>query len=78
MKSWELIDYGHKIEEKVKAMKTEIKENAQGTNSDRKETRTQRFGPEGRNKHSTRLVVGVEMGSWGGEDCDKAVDRGQG
>ena len=50
----ELIDYGHKIEEKVKAMKTEIKENAQGTNSDRKETRTQRFGPEGRNKHSTR------------------------
>ena len=27
--------------EKVKAMKSKIKENAQGTNSDRKETRTQ-------------------------------------
>ena len=37
----ELIEYGHKIEEKVKAMKSEIKENVQGTNSDRKETRTQ-------------------------------------
>ena len=28
-------------EEKVKAMKSEIKENVQGTNSDGKETRTQ-------------------------------------
>ena len=37
----ELIEYGHKIEERVKAMKSEIKENIQGTNSDRKETGTQ-------------------------------------
>ena len=37
----ELAEYGHKIEEKVKAMKNEIKENAQGANSDGKETRTQ-------------------------------------
>ena len=37
----ELVEYGHKIEEKVKAMKTEIKENVQGANSDGKETRTQ-------------------------------------
>ena len=37
----ELDDYGHKIEEKVKAMKSEMKENVQRTNSDRKETRTQ-------------------------------------
>ena len=49
----ELVEYGSKIEEKVKAMKSEIKENVQGTNSDRKETRTQWCGPEGRNKHST-------------------------
>ena len=27
----EIVQYGHKIEEKVKAMKSEIKENAQGT-----------------------------------------------
>ena len=30
----ELVEYGLKIEEKVKAMKSEIKENVQGTNSD--------------------------------------------
>ena len=36
----ELVEYGHKIEEKVKAMKNEIKENVQGTNSAGKETRT--------------------------------------
>ena len=37
----EMVEYGHKVEEKVKAMKSEIKENVQGTNSERKETRTQ-------------------------------------
>ena len=36
----EMIEYGCKIEEKVKAMKNEIKENVQGTNSDGKETGT--------------------------------------
>ena len=36
-----LVEYGRKIEEKVKAMKSEIKENVQGTNSDRRETGTQ-------------------------------------
>ena len=37
----EMVEYGHKIEERVKAMKRETKENAQGTNSDGKETGTQ-------------------------------------
>ena len=37
----EIVEYGHKIEEEMKAMKSEIKENVQGTNSDGKETRTQ-------------------------------------
>ena len=37
----EMVEYGHKIEERVKSMQSEIKENAQGTNSDRKEIRTQ-------------------------------------
>ena len=36
-----MVEYGCKIEEKVKAMLSEIKENVQGTNSDKKETRTQ-------------------------------------
>ena len=37
----EMIKYGHKIEEEVKAMKREIKKNIHGTNSGGKETRTQ-------------------------------------
>ena len=37
----ELVEYDRKIQEKVKAMKSEIKENVQGTNSDGKETGTQ-------------------------------------
>ena len=37
----ELVEHGHKIEEKVKPMKSETKANVQGTNSDRKETGTQ-------------------------------------
>ena len=36
-----MVQYGCKTEEKVKAMKSEIRENVQGTNSDRKETGTQ-------------------------------------
>ena len=41
-----MVEYGCKIEEKIKAMKSEIKGNVQGTNSDGKETRTQWFGAE--------------------------------
>ena len=36
----EMVEYHRKIEEKVKAMKSEIKENMQGTYSEEKETRT--------------------------------------
>ena len=36
-----MVEYGYKMEEKVKAMQSEIKENVQGTNSDGKETGTQ-------------------------------------
>ena len=35
------IEYGCKINEEIKAIKSEIKENIQGTNSEGKETRTQ-------------------------------------
>ena len=42
----EKVEYGHKIEQKVKAMKSEIKENAQGTSSAGKETKTQMNGLE--------------------------------
>ena len=37
----EMVEYSHKIQEKVKAIKCEIKEIVQGTNSEGKETRTQ-------------------------------------
>ena len=37
----EMVAYGRKIEEEVKAMQSEIEENVQGTNSNRKETGTQ-------------------------------------
>ena len=37
----ELVEYGHKLDEKMKAMLSETKENVQGTNSDGKETGTQ-------------------------------------
>ncbi|KAF6131112.1 hypothetical protein HJG60_008006 [Phyllostomus discolor] len=37
----ELVEYGHTLGEKMKAMLREMKENAQGTNSDGKETGTQ-------------------------------------
>ena len=37
----ELVEFACKLDEKMKAMVSEIKENVQGTNSDRKETGTQ-------------------------------------
>ena len=37
----EMIEYGHKIKEEVKAMQSEIKKNIQGTNSEGKGTGTQ-------------------------------------
>ena len=51
-----MIEYGHKIEEKMKAIQSEIKENVQGMKSDSKESgdSTKWCGPEGRKKHSTR------------------------
>ena len=36
-----LIEFGHKMKEAMKATQSEIKENIQGTKSDRKETGTQ-------------------------------------
>ena len=37
----EMVEYSCKMEEKVKAMQSERKENVQGTNSEGRETRTQ-------------------------------------
>ena len=51
----ELDEYGHKLDEKMKAILRETKESVQGTNSDGKETNSNQWcGPEGRKKHPTR------------------------
>ena len=49
----EMVEYGRKIEEKVKAMKSEIKENVQGANSDEKKTGTQISGWTRRKKETS-------------------------
>ena len=47
-----MAEHGHKIEDKVKAMQSEIKKNMQGNNSEGKETKTQiNDFADGRNKH---------------------------
>ena len=50
----ELVGDGSKIEEKVKAMQSEIKENVQGTNSDGKETGTQINGVDQKEERNIR------------------------
>ena len=42
----EMVEYGRKMEEKVKAMQSKIQKNLQGTNSEGKETGTQINGLE--------------------------------
>ena len=52
----EMVEYDHKIEEKVKAMQSDVKEHVQAANSDGKEINwdsNQQFGTKGRNKHPT-------------------------
>ena len=51
----EMIECGCKIEEEVKAMKSEIKENVQGANSEGKETGTQINDLEQKEKMSIQL-----------------------
>ena len=51
----ELVEFGRKLDKKMKAMLRETKENVQGTSSDAKETHSNQWcGPEGRKKHPTR------------------------
>ena len=53
----ELVEFGGKLDEKMKAMLRETKENVQGTNSYGRETGTQINSvdqKEGRKKHPTR------------------------
>ena len=49
----ELVEFGRKLDEKMEAMLSEIKENVQGTNSDGKETGTQINGWTRRKKETS-------------------------
>ena len=55
-----LVKYGDKIEEKVKAMKSEIKENVQGTSNEGKETGTQIHGLEQKEEINSQLEQNEE------------------
>ena len=42
----EMVEYGHKMEEKLKALQSKVKRNVQGTNNEGRETGTQINGLE--------------------------------
>ena len=50
----ELVGYGHKLDEKMKTVLSEIKENVQGTNSDGKESGTQINGMDQKEETSNQ------------------------
>ena len=56
----ELVEYGCKTEENMKAMKNEMKKNVQGINSDRKETRTQITGLDQKEEINSQLEQNEE------------------
>ena len=56
----ELVEFGLKLDEKMKAMLSEIKENVQGTNSDRKETGTQINGVDQKGERNIQLEQNEE------------------
>ena len=58
----EFIEYGQKIEERVKVMRSEINENAEGTNSDRKETGTQINGVDQKEERNIQPEKNEETG----------------
>ena len=53
-------EYGWKIEEEVKALQSEIKQNLQGTNSEGKETRTQINGVDQKEERNIQLEQNEE------------------
>ena len=56
----EMVAYGHKTKEEVKTMKSEIKQNIQGTNSEGKETGTEINGLEQKEEINIQLEQNEE------------------
>ena len=64
----EMVECGWNTEEKMKAVKSEIKGNAQGTNTDRKETGTQINGLDQKEERNIQPKQNEEKGiqkKWG-------------
>ena len=57
----ELVEFGHELDEKMKDMLSEIKENVQGTNSDGKETGTQINGMDQKEERNVQLEKNEEI-----------------
>ena len=64
----ELDEYGHKKDEKMKAMLSEIKENVQGTNSDGKEPRTQINAMDHKEERNIQPEKNEETRIWKNEE----------
>ena len=60
----ELVEFGHKLDEKMKAMLRETKENVQGTNSDAKETGTQINGVDQKEERNIQPEKNEETRIW--------------
>ena len=56
----ELVKSGHKLDEKMKAMLSEMKENVEGTNSDGKETGTQINGVDQKEERNVQPELNEE------------------
>ena len=64
----ELVEFGHKLDEKTKAMLRDIKENVQGTNSDAKETGTQINGVGQKEERNIQPEKNEETRIWKNEE----------
>ena len=64
----ELAEFGHKLDEKMKALLRETKENVQGTNSDRKETGTQINGVDQKEERNLQPEKNEEPRIWKNEE----------
>ena len=64
----ELVEFGCKLDEKMKVMLSEIKENVQGTNSDGKETATQINGVDQKEERNIQPEKNEETRIWKNEE----------
>ena len=64
----ELVEFGRKLDEKMKAMLRETKENVQGTNNDAKETGTQINGVDQKEERNIQPEQNEETRIWKNEE----------